>query len=1064
MTTVRVFVSSPGDVGEERRLAQRALERLQHEFAIRVTLEATFWEHEPLRFTEAFQAQLPLPSRSDIFVAILWSRIGTRLPGDITRPDGTRYASGTEFEFEDAIRSYRGRGVPDMLVYRKTAQPLAVIDDTVLERLAQKRALDAFIETWFHEPDGSFTAAFHPFEAPAEFEELLETHLRKLIEARLPRGVAETAPPPSSWGSGSPFRGLAAFDTEHAAIFCGRTGAISDVLNALRKQATEGRPFVMVLGMSGVGKSSLVRAGVIPALTTPSVIEGIGVWRRLVLLPSDASTGDGKDLFDALARALMRDGALPELGEGATVDEVASLLRETPKAAVPIVRSSLARIAADVQREERLARPPAVRVALVVDQFEELFTLPWVTPAVRTGFVAALSALVRSGHVWGLATLRSDFYSRCTDLPELLSLKEGAGQYDLQPPTAAEIGLMIRQPARMAGLRFEEARDTGERLDDLLRDAAMHEAGALPLLEFTLEEIYKRAEGGLLTLSAYRALGGIEGAVASRAEEVLLALTPGEQACLPAVLRALVAVGIGEEAPVARMRAPVATVAREPAAQALLDAFVRNRLFVVHRGDDGMPVVSLAHEALVHHWPRLRQWLENDRKFLRARARIAAAEALWGEAGEASAFLLPEGEALDQARELLTEAGHGVTPTELRFVQASLEHSRRRRRRRRGLASLGVGLALAALAVAVWYWQAYLVIRIEHHADVQRRWGVMEGIAPLSDTAVVRRAQSYRIQRRGRAGVVEKVEIVDAEGKCARVRLTTTLATYLGDRPVLEDAGGDCAYLFERDASGRLLRETALDRNGKILYELQYTSDTTAYYKDRHGYARARTGSGAAYVEFHRPTEGPDRGRDVEVRYFDAARRPQVNHEGVFGVRQRFDARGLAVEEGFTFGTDGRPMMSNLGVAAMKLTADAHGRPTAAALFDAAGRPTEAGFCGCARVEFAYDEAGNRTERAFFSGDGRAVVGSDGVAREKVKYDQRGWPIEIAGFGIGGAPVRLKDGFAVARVARDDRTRTVELIFLDDRDKPTWHRDGFAPGRGPPTTRAATRSTKRTST
>src|SRR5689334_14882018 len=98
---LRVFVSSPGDVSEERVLTNRVLRRLRDELAPRVTIEPIFWEHEPLRATEGFQTQIPQPSQAEIVICILWSRLGTRLPAGLTRDDGSRYASGTEYEFED---------------------------------------------------------------------------------------------------------------------------------------------------------------------------------------------------------------------------------------------------------------------------------------------------------------------------------------------------------------------------------------------------------------------------------------------------------------------------------------------------------------------------------------------------------------------------------------------------------------------------------------------------------------------------------------------------------------------------------------------------------------------------------------------------------------------------------------------------------------------------------------------------------------------------------------------------------------------------------------------------
>ena len=119
LPTLKVFVSSPGDVVPERQVAGRVLEQLAHEYSAIAHIEKVLWEHEPLLATEGFQTQIVRPSETDIVLCILWSRLGTKLPPDTTRPDGSRYASGTEFEFEDAYESFKTNGSPDLLVYRQ---------------------------------------------------------------------------------------------------------------------------------------------------------------------------------------------------------------------------------------------------------------------------------------------------------------------------------------------------------------------------------------------------------------------------------------------------------------------------------------------------------------------------------------------------------------------------------------------------------------------------------------------------------------------------------------------------------------------------------------------------------------------------------------------------------------------------------------------------------------------------------------------------------------------------------------------------------------------------------
>jgi tetratricopeptide (TPR) repeat protein len=684
--TLRFFISSPGDVFEERALAGRVIERLQSEYTGRVVLESVRWEHEPLLATSTFQQQIANPSEADVVVAVLWSRLGTPLPAQFTRPDGSRFESGTEYEFEEAVAAFRRNGKPDLLVYRRTAPPSVRLDDEkdLMERLAQKKKLDEFIDKWFHDrTEGAVLAAFHPYESPGDFEVLLENHLHRLIERQLPRSVTATSEARAVWRKGSPFRGLAAFEFEHAPVFFGRTRAVSAVLHALRKQAADGRAFVLILGMSGGGKSSVVRAGVLPMLTRPNVIEGVDFWRRAVFRPTDVPG----DIFTGLAKALLREDALPLLDfEGNGPDELARVLRQSPQAAIALVRNALAREAAANGKANG-------RLALVIDQTEELFTHEEPQPGHREAFVDVLDAFARSGRVWVICTLRSDFYPRLANFAKLSALKEGAGQYDLMPPTASEISQMIRLPTRAAGLHFEEDPASNERLDDMLRDAAAERPEILPLLQFTLEELYqRRTEEGMLTLAAYKELGGVEGSLAQRAETLFKDLPEDVQAELPKILNALVSIEQDGHETIGRKRAAWTDVSKGKSS-ALVDTFVENRLFVTELADDGSAVVTVAHEALLWHWPRVMDWVAQNRENLRVRARIAAAAARWEAENKPTDLLLPPGKPLLEA-ESLVEHGIELQEAETGLIAASVARQRHVQRLR-----TSVVVAVAALAV-----------------------------------------------------------------------------------------------------------------------------------------------------------------------------------------------------------------------------------------------------------------------------------------------------------------------------------------------------------------------------
>ncbi|MDT8450687.1 MAG: tetratricopeptide repeat protein [Wenzhouxiangellaceae bacterium] len=714
--TIRIFISSPGDVFEERTLAQRVIERVQAEFAGRAVLEPVFWEHEPLLATDTFQTQITMPSEADIMVAILWSRLGTRLPKNFTRNDGSRFESGTEFEFENAVEAFREHGKPQLLVYRKTARASVQLDDekALMDRVEQKRKLDDFIARWFHHTeDGSLKAAFHPFESPSEFEQVLERHLRKMVLRALPESDHHEQSAAAVWKKGSPFRGLQSFHFEHAPIFFGRTRAIGDVLDLLRRQAADGPAFVLLLGMSGGGKSSLARAGVLPMLTQPGVIEGVGHWRRAVFRPSDVHG----DLFVGLATAILREPGLKLEDTGA--DEFAEVLRSSPAAAVTLIKTALARYADERSTSTPDQRPPETRLALVIDQMEEIFTQGWITPEDRERFIDTVDVLARCGRVWIVATFRADMYPRCASLPKLVSLKEGSGQYDLMPPTATEIGQMVRLPTRAAGLRFEEDFTTNERLDDMLRDAAAARPELLPLLQFTLEELYqRRREDGTLTLEAYRDLGGVEGSLARRAETVFEQLPTDVQAELPRALDALIHIRREGQETIGRRRARQSDF-ETPEARQLIDAFIDARLFVTELDEDGEASVMVTHEALLWHWPRVKEWIEQNRENLRIHSRINAGAERWNHDNRNPDLLLPSGKPLYEATSLLDQ-GATLTSNESAFIEASLAAARKRRNIKRGVtAALAVLAIMTSLTAIFANRQRQLADAERHRAEIE---------------------------------------------------------------------------------------------------------------------------------------------------------------------------------------------------------------------------------------------------------------------------------------------------------------------------------------------------------
>jgi len=242
---VRIFISSPSDVRPERLIASRIIERLDREFAYHFRVKPVLWERQPLVATEHFQTSILPPHETDIVLVILWSRLGVLLPEHHFRgPISGEPVTGTEWEFENAVLSYQQRQVPDLLVYRKHAPVLASLeDDKLLEQQRdQKRLVEGFIRRWFmNEDSGTFSAAFRDFTTAAEFEELVDQHLRELLLKRLDLPPGEQIQSGIRWHQGSPFRGLESFELQHAPVFFGRTRARNELRELLAPRAEESR-------------------------------------------------------------------------------------------------------------------------------------------------------------------------------------------------------------------------------------------------------------------------------------------------------------------------------------------------------------------------------------------------------------------------------------------------------------------------------------------------------------------------------------------------------------------------------------------------------------------------------------------------------------------------------------------------------------------------------------------------------------------------------------------------------------------------------------------------------
>ena len=470
-----------------------------------------------------------------------------------------------------------------------------------------------------------------------------------------------------------PFKGLTNFEPVDAPYFFGRERTVAELVARLA-----GSTFVAVVGPSGSGKSSVVRAGLVPALTS-GVLPGSDDW----------------------VVSVSRPGATP--------------LRTLERS----VDAALRRAGLDVPSHGGIDRrlesiEPGRRLAVVVDQFEEAFTICRDDDE-RAAFVQTLVTLAgdRERRAVVVLAVRADFYGRCAEYRDLATLL-GASHVLVGPMTADELRRAIELPARSAGLHVE-ADLTAAIVADVV-----DQPGGLPLLSTTLLDLWQRRDGRTMRHVSYVEVGGVSGAVARLAESAYDRLTPSQQVSVRPILLRLAAGG-ADGSPVVRRPAPLDEFDIDPglAGASVLDSLIESRLLTVNDG-----TVEIAHEALFREWPRLRNWLEEDAEGRRLREHLTAAAREWHTGGRDPGELY-RGARLSAALDWAATHEPELNSVELEFLaegrgagELEIQRQRRTNRRLRALlAGAGVFLLLALLAGALAALQAG---RAEREASVAR--------------------------------------------------------------------------------------------------------------------------------------------------------------------------------------------------------------------------------------------------------------------------------------------------------------------------------------------------------
>lgn len=528
--------------------------------------------------------------------------------------------------------------------------------------------------------------------------------------------VEESATPQTTndWRGGSPFVGLGAFNESQHDVFFGRDRQIETLLTLTEKAIKQGRGLTLILGPSGCGKSSLVHAGLLPRLQHKKNTQGIAAISHISFNFKETSSSQ---LWLDLATHMI-DWQIDE--ELVFADVSAQILAQQLMASPETLTHRVSSILEAFGEFKHIAAP---KLVLVLDHLEVLLDSPEFEPTQRHHFLEMIQTLADSKSILVYAISRNDFYPQIVTFPTLMRDKVKGSHFDLTEPNATDLIKMIQLPALKANLQWETESTSHTRLDDAIANDITVHHDALPLLQYTLSELYERKQNNLLTFAAYRELGGIEGAIGNRADGVLASLGEQTQDTLDHVLSLLIAHSVDGSNTTSRTAywAELTT----PDQQNLVQAMVDSRLFVSDI-TNGKPSFRLAHEALLRSWPRITKWLEQHQTSLMVKAKLTIQTENWLEQNRDSAYLLQKGKPLDEALELLSRNPVAIDNNVLQLVRKSEQKVKRQSWLKRGVFALLCLLTTLSLATAISTQQAYQYAQ-QQKGDAENLLGFMVG-------------------------------------------------------------------------------------------------------------------------------------------------------------------------------------------------------------------------------------------------------------------------------------------------------------------------------------------------
>ena len=798
-----------------------------------------------------------------------------------------------------------------------------------------------------------------------------------------------------------PYAGLRPFQSDEAAIFFGREQHTDELLARLSKQQ-----FLAVVGYSGSGKSSLVKAGLVPSLQAGFLGKAGTYWQIAQMHP-------GNEPFTNLAEALIDEKALGESYR------------------IALLQNEFLKHGAFSLHEFLAIKPLAHngKLLIVCDQFEEIFRYQNAEAnSEAAAFVELLLASAKpytlpngeiSNSIYVVLTMRSDFIGDCALFSGLAEAINN-GLYLTPRLTREQLRAAIEEPALVFNGKVEP-----DLVVKLLQDAE-NNSDQLPLLQHALMRLWNNSTDKILTMNDYSSkLGNLKQALSDHADKIFNELTDKQQKITEILFKSLTERGNDQRdtrrsVELSKVEKLANVEWREIAT--IVDAFRKEgRSFLLPAlpkklSSDSM--LDISHESLIRQWQKLKDWTEQEANAADIYQRLEEAAVSWKERRH-SYYRTPELEnALDWYKKQQNRAiwasryGQNFELAE-KFLLESEEYEDK--------------------SEDVIYCNNYI-----------KRFGAIYPYGELTEKQVKHHSLSIKLIRKGKRNPFYKMQIVNGLGVITPNH-DIDIGTYLNpaDFNTLNNLIKVCQWEFVYDADDDVIYEKAYNKEGKLVSGFVYLPRTKndlsakAFFIGADGYPEAQSNSKAEYVEFTYSEQGDE----IEVHYFDRHHNPQAGFDKTYGRKQEFDEKGLVTKK-TTIDAQGMPMNGVDGYASLVVQYDSLGNQAELTYFDLEEQPALVKD-GYHKVSAEYDEQGNQINLLLFDTEGQAVLHKKGFHKYTCRYDNAGNQIEWAYFDVLGQPTLHKEGNHKLTAKYDDRGNQIEWAYFDVAGQPTSYKDGF---------------------